>query len=249
VNPSKSRSELYNDAKNAGIKGRSAMTKAELAAALLEHRATGSPRERATRQALRPDRCAIVYKESGRNGEFQVVVTETGGSVTCVARSPVFRAPLFGRVRRWGRARAAHELLVSRLEARGWWSVDAGGTWHQLAFVRLPGEGERSRRSLVTVMRQAGQARFVVEELDSYGNPTPLVVSAPFRAPRLWRVPPSMGAKTELKELVRRMESRGWRAGAVGKEWYAVSLWRPATAKPGRRAPRSRPGRSAPDQV
>lgn len=246
---SKTKSDLYKEAKNAGIKGRSAMSKSELVAALLEHRAMSSSRERATSQAPGPDRCAIAYMESGRNGEFRVVVTEIGGSTSCVARSPAFPAPRFGPVRRWGRARAAHDLLVSRLEACGWWPVDTGGSWHELAFVRLRGEGERSRRSLVRVVRQAGEARFLAEELDSYGNPTPLVVSAPIRAPRFRRVPRSMGAKTELKQLVRRMESRGWRAGAVGKDWYALSLWRPPTASRGSRARRSRPRRSVRDWV
>jgi hypothetical protein len=244
---SKTKSDLYKEAKNAGIKGRSAMSKSELVAALLEHRAASSSRERATRQAPGPDRCAIAYQESGRNGEFRVVVTEIGGSTTCVARSPAFPAPRFGPVRRWGRARAAHDLLVSRLEACGWWPVDAGATWHELAFVRLRGQAERSRRSVVRVGRQAGQARFLAEELDGYGNPTPMLVSAPFRAPRFRRVRPSMEAKAELKQLVRRMESRGWRVAAVGKDWYAVSLWRPATAKRGPRPWRSRPGRPASD--
>jgi hypothetical protein len=176
-----------------------------------------------------PDRCAIVYEGSGRYGEFHVVVTETDGSTRSVARSPAFRVPRFGRLRRRGPARVAHELLVTRLEACEWWPVDSGGPWHELRFVRLRGEGARSRRALVTVVRQAGQARFAAEELDSYGKPTPLMVSAAFGAARSHRVPPSKQAKAALKGLVRRMESAGWKAIAcVGDDWYTVSFWRSA---------------------
>jgi hypothetical protein len=92
----------------------------------------------------------------------------------------------------------------------------------------------RTVRSLVTVVRQAGQARFLAEELDTYGKPTPLVFSVPFRAPRFVRVPQSGQAKIALEELVRRMESDGWRvAAAVGKEWYAITLWRDMDGSPG----------------
>lgn len=240
VDASMSKSDLYNEARNVGIEGRSTMTKEQLGEALREHRARGLLREPATRigsaevarppaDARRPDRCAIVYKPSGRNGEFIVVVRETGASQTCIARSPAFRAQRFGPVRRWGAARVAHELLVSRLEACGWCAVDAGGMWHALEFVRLPGEDERRMRSLVTVVREAGQARFVAEELDTYGSPTPLLVSPAFATPRFRRVRPSMEAKAALKQLVRRMESGGWMAGPVGKHWYTISLWRPVS--------------------
>jgi hypothetical protein len=122
----------------------------------------------------------------------------------------------------------AHELLVRRLEACGWWPVDSAGPRHELEFVRLRTSGMRTVRSLVTVVRQAGQARFLAEELDTYGKPTPLVLSVPFRAPRFVRVPQSAQARTALEELLRRMESDGWRVAAtVGKKWYAISLWRP----------------------
>jgi hypothetical protein len=122
----------------------------------------------------------------------------------------------------------AHELLVRRLEACGWWPVDSGGPWYELGFVRPRTSGMRTVRSLVTVVRQAGQARFLAEELDTYGKPTPLVLSVPFRAPRFVRVPQSAQARTALEELLRRMESDGWRVAAtVGKKWYAISLWRP----------------------
>jgi hypothetical protein len=185
--------------------------------------------------ARRRDRCAIVYESSGRRGEFHVVVTAPDGSRRSVGRSPAFRAPRFGPPRRWGPAWVAHELLVSRLEACGWWPVTSGGPWHELGFVRLRGEDARSRRSLVTVVREAGEARFVGEELDTYGNPTPLVVSAAFSAPRFLGVRPSMEARAALNQLVRRMESEGWNvAAAVGDDWYAISLWRPVTATRGR---------------
>jgi hypothetical protein len=188
------------------------------------------------------DRCAIVYSASGRYGEFEVVVTDSGGSRRSVARSPAFRATRFRRPRRPGAARVAHELLVRRLEACGWWPADSGGPWHELGFVRPSTSGLRTVRSLVTVVRQAGQARFLAEELDSYGKPTPLVLSDPFRALRFVRVRPSAQAKTALEELVRRMESDGWRvAAADGKKWYAISLWRSMDGSPG--APSS-PARS-----
>jgi hypothetical protein len=277
VDASKSRSELYNEARHAGIDGRSAMNKQQLVEALRKHRATREPatretpgpRPRSGRQsrsdgqpaasevaspagprpageARGPDRCSIVYKESGRYGEFQVVVTETDGSRRAVARSPAFRAPRFGRLRRRGPARVAHALLVSRLEAYRWWPVDPGGPWHELQFVRLHGEGMRSRRSLVTVVREARQARFVAEELDNHGKPTPLMLSAPFGAPRFRRVRPSMQAKAALRQLVRRMESEGWKAAAcVGTDWYAISLGRPVSTNWRSLAPRSRPGRRA----
>jgi hypothetical protein len=261
----KSKRELYAEARDAGIEGRSAMSKDQLVEALRQHRArpkrgiaeTSGPLPSAGRQSRfdgrptatevghGPDRCGIIYEQSGRHGEFHVVVTESDGSRRSVARSPGFRPPTFGRPRRRGSARVAHELLVSRLEACEWWPVDSGGPWYELRFVRLRGEATRSRRSLVTVVREEGQARFAAEELDSYGKPTPLMVSTPFGARRLRRVRPSPQAKGALKQLVRRMESEGWKATArVGKDWYAISLWRPiavdwAPAAPGRRRSRS----------
>jgi hypothetical protein len=240
VDASMSKSDIYNEARRAGIKGRSAMDKEQLVEALRKRRATSVAHEPAPSKAdsaevvrtpagaRGPDRCAIVYRSSGRYGEFQVVVTGTDGSRRSVARSPAFRAPRFGRVRGRGPARAAHELLVSRLEACEWWPVDSGKLWHEVRFVRLPDEGMRRRRALVTVVREAGQARFAAEELDSYGKPTPLRLSTPFGAPRFRRVRPSMQAKAAVKQLVRRMESEGWKAAkCVGNDWYAVSLWRP----------------------
>jgi hypothetical protein len=255
VDASLSKSHLYNEARHAGIKGRSTMTKEQLVEALRDHRARGLLREQAgdigsaelagpRADARRPDRCAIVYKPAGRNGEFIVVVPETGGSPTCVARSPAFRAPRFGPVRGWGAARVAHELLVSRLEACGWSVVDAGGMWHAVVFARRPGEDERRMCCVVSVVREAGQARFVVEELDIYGSPRPLLVSPAFDTPRFRRVRPSMAAKAALKQLVRRMESAGWMAGPVGKHWYAISLRRPVSATRGLGAPR--PGAGGP---
>jgi hypothetical protein len=193
-------------------------------------------------EGRRPDRCAVVYEGSGRYGEFQVVTAQTDGSRRTVARSPAFRAPRFGRPRRRGSAGVAYELLVSRLEACGWRPVDLDGPWHELGFHRFHDSAMRAGRALVTVVREAGRARFVAEELDAYGNPTPLMLSAPFGASRLQRVRPSRQARAALTELVRRMESEGWNVGAaVGKEPYAISLWRPTATKWGQRAPRSGP--------
>jgi hypothetical protein len=190
-----------------------------------------------------PDRCALVYRESRRHGEFEVVLTESGGSRRSVARSPAFRRPRFGGLRRRGAARVAHELLVQRLEACGWWPVDSGGPWHELGFVRLRTPGMRKVRSVLTVVREAGRARFVAEELDTYGNPTPLVLSVPFRAPRFLPVRPSRPARAALEQLVRRMEPDGWSvAAAVGKEWYAISFWRRSDVNGPLRAERSRAG-------
>ena len=254
VDASMSKGELYNEAKHAGIEGRSTMNKPQLVEALRKHRATRVPPSevdsaevvRTPAGARGPDRCAIVYKASGRYGEFQVVVTGTDGSPRSVARSPAFRAPRHGRLRRRGSARIAHDLLVSRLEACEWWPVDSDGPWHELRFVRLRGEGMRNRRSLVTVVREAGQARFAVEELDCYGKPTPFMLSTPFGAPRVGRVRPSVQAKAALKQLVKRMESEGWKAVAcVGKDWYAISFSRPVSTNRRSRAPRSRAGRRA----
>jgi hypothetical protein len=240
VDATKSRSELYEEARSAGIEGRSAMNKEQLVEALRRHRppSGGKSRQvdsgRVPRQPAGtsgPERCAIVYEESGRYGEFQVVVTETDGSPKSVSRSPAFRAPRLGRLRRRGAARVAHETLVSRLEGCAWWQVDAGGPWYELEFVRLPGEGMRRRLSLVTAVRDAGEARFVAEELDAFGNPTPLLVSASFNARRLGGLRASPRAKTALRELVKGMESEGWRlAPGVGKAWYEISLWCPGAA-------------------
>jgi hypothetical protein len=265
VDASRSKSELYRDAKGAGIKGRSAMNKAQLVEALRKHRATSSSGERATRQApsagrqapmgrrlwserqppqsdvgsveallaaadaRRPDRCAIVYKQSHLQGEFEVVVTDPDGSRRSVARSPAFRARSPWTLR-WRRsARLAHALLAWRLEACGWRSGNSGEKWHELRFVRAGCAGMRSMRSVITLVQEAERARFVAEELDSYGNPTPILVSPPFSAHRFLPVRRSRRARTALRQLVTRMESEGWKvAAATGQDWYAISLWRPA---------------------
>jgi hypothetical protein len=183
-----------------------------------------------TADGREPDRCAINYSASCRRGEFEVVVTENGASRRCVARSPEFRSPRFGALRRWGAARVAHELVVVRLAACGWWSVDSGGAWHELRFVRARPAGMRTRRSLVTVVREGRQARFVAEELDAYGNPTPLIVSPPFGALRFLSVRRSRQARKSLERLLGRMEAEGWKVAApIGKNWYAISLWRPVS--------------------
>jgi hypothetical protein len=97
-------------------------------------------------------------------------------------------------------------------------------------------------RSVVTLVREAGRARFVAEELDTYGNPTPLLVSPPFTAHRLLPVRPSRQVTAALRQVVTRMESEGWKvASAVGKDWYAISLWRPVGMD--WRPPASRPSR------
>jgi hypothetical protein len=280
VDASKSKGELYHEAKAAGIEGRSAMNKEQLVEALRKHRAMNSSGEPATRQAptvggqapigrqirsdgdpprsdaesaealgadaRRADRCVIVYKRSHRYGEFEVVATESNGSRRSVARSPAFRARS-SRVPQWRRSvRRAHALLAWRLEACGWRSLGSGGRWHELRFVRACAAGVRPMRSVVTLVREPGRARFVAEELDSYGNPTPLLVSPPFSAPRFLRVRRSRRTRAALKQLVMQMESHGWKvAAAVGKDWYAISLWRPVRAKLGSRVPGSRPERPA----
>jgi hypothetical protein len=273
VDASRSKGELYEEARNAGIKGRSAMSEEQLDEAPLKPRAARSRHAPATRQAPRPGRrpltgrqprsdgrptlgeldsaeavrpaadarspeqCAIVYDGSRRHGEFQVVVTETGGPSRSVARSAAFRATRLGPVRRRGPARVAHELLVLRLEACGWRPVESGGPWHDLAFVRLRGEGMRTTHALVTAVWEAGRARFMAEELDDYGNPTPLALSTSFRARRFLPVRPSVRAKAALGQLVTRMESDGWQvAAAVGHDWYAISLSRPVSRNRARRA-------------
>jgi HEAT repeat protein len=180
-----------------------------------------------------PSRCALVYRESRRHGEFEVILTESDGSHRSVARSPAFRRPRFGGLRRRGAARIAHELLVRRLEACGWWPVDSDGPWHEVGFVRRPTSGTRKVPAVVTVVREAGRARFVAEELDTYGNPTPRALSVPFRALRFLRVRPSKPARAALEQLVRRMEPDGWWVTAAGgKEWYAISFWRSIEESP-----------------
>jgi hypothetical protein len=237
---SKSKRELYQEAKKAGIVGRSAMSKQQLIEALRRHEETGQQRASATltendsargacppAAARRPDRCAIAYQGSGRHGEFQVVVTEADRSPKSVSRSPAFRVPKVGGVRRRGAARAAHDLLVRRLEAAGWWPAGSGEAWYELGFVRLRTAGMGNAHSLVTVVRDGRQARFLAEELETYGNPTPLVVSVPFNAPRSRAVPRSPQAKAALKELVMRMRAHGWKVAApVGEKWHAISLSR-----------------------
>ena len=236
VDSSKSKRELYRQAKDAGIDGRSAMSKAQLVEALQSHHSATSSSEPATREAppspasrpetRRPERCSIVYRESDREGAFHVVVTATDGSQRSAARSPAFRAKV-GEPRRSGAAEAAHHLLVERLVAAGWWPAGSSEEWPEIEFVRVRPAGPLSVRSLVTVARSAGRARFVVEKLDAYGNPTPLATSDPFRAPRLLPIRPSKQAQSALRELLDRMETDGWKVDEhVGDEWYAVSLWR-----------------------
>ena len=237
---SKSKRELYEEARKAGIQGRSAMSKEELIEALRRRQSPtpGSeapertevdspPAARSAGDARRPDRCGIVYRRSGRHGEFHVVVIDADGSPRSVARSPGFRAPRVGAVPQRGAARAAHDLLVRRLEACGWWPAGSGGKWYELGFVRLRTAGTGTVRALVTVVRDAKETRFVAEELDTYGNPTPLFISAPFSAPRVRAVRPSADAKGALRELVARMAREGWSVGGVvGGEWYSISLSR-----------------------
>jgi hypothetical protein len=178
------------------------------------------------RKAKAVDRCSIVYRESDGEGEFQVLVTEADGSRRSAARSPAFPARA-GEIRRRGAARAAHELLVQRLLVCGWWPSGSGREWPELEFIRPePADPARSR-SLVTVVREGGRAHFAAEELDNFGNPTPLDASDAFRAPPLIPVRPSRQAKAALKRLLARMEDDGWKiAGQAGDAWYAVWLSR-----------------------
>jgi hypothetical protein len=282
VDASKSKSELYRDAKDVGIEGRSAMNKEQLIRALREHQGTSSSGEQATRGVSRkgrhtpmrrepppegrpprgdidsgkvlraaanargPDRCAIVYKRSHLHGEFEVVVTNLDGSRRSVARSPAFRSRS-RRAPRWRRAaRVAHELLAWRLEACGWRPVDSSEGLHELRLVRAGSRGMPTARAVVTLVREAGRARFLAEELDTYGNPTALLVSPPFTAHRLLPVRPLRQARAALREVVTRMEYEGWKvAAAAGKDWYAISLWRPVRTDRRSPAPSSPPRRRA----
>jgi hypothetical protein len=259
VDASKSRRELYRDAQQAGIKGRSGMNKQQLVEALQRHHATGSPAAPATRRAPgpprragaepqprvpaeraggevdrprspreqpEPERCVIEYRGSDRQGEFHVVIAEADGSRRTVARSPAFPAP-GGEMRGSRAARAAHELLVQRLDVCGWWPAGSAEAWPELEFIRVRPGDSVDARSFVTVVREGGRARFVAEELDRYGNPTPLIASEPFSAPRLLPVRPSRRAKAALDELLLRMEAEGWTfAEATEGEWYAILLRR-----------------------
>ena len=252
---SMSKKELYAEAKRAGISGRSGMNKKQLVEALQSHpgeaasperqdqRQTPPPtapardalesRPRARRRSQAPDRCAIAYRESESQGEFQVVVAEEDGSLRPAARSPAFPAS-GGDVRRKGAAGAAHDVLVQRLLVCGWWPADSGGEWPELEFIRGESADWEGGRSLVTVVRDGGRARFVADELDSFGNPTPLEASHPFRASPLVSVRPSRQAKAAMKRLLARLELDGWKvAGQVGDAWYAISLSRRRGFSPG----------------
>lgn len=244
----KSKKELYQEAKRAGIEGRSSMNKKQLVEALRRHQATPlppapppppapePPRRPSARHVPSPrgrqpdtrkaERCAIAYRASDGHGEFQVLVTAADGSQTAAARSPAFPAPV-GELRRTGAIRAAHELLVRRLIVAGWWPADGGGTWPEIQFVRVRPAADAGGRALITVVREGGRAHFVAEELDGYGNPTPMVASDPFRCPRPLPVRASRQAKAALAELVDRLERDGWAvAEQVGHDWYSLSLWR-----------------------
>jgi hypothetical protein len=122
--------------------------------ALLEHRATSSPRERATRGAPGPDRCAIVYKQSGRTGEFQLVVAKMGSPLTCVARRrpSVHRRSVRCAGGGVGGSRTSSSYRASR-PAGGGRSTPAerGTSWHSSACaVRVSAAGVRSSRSCGT---------------------------------------------------------------------------------------------------
>jgi Rho termination factor, N-terminal domain len=254
VDASKSKRQLYAEAKQAGIQGRSSMNKKQLVEALHRHHSRASSQEpprrtsrpvRLARPELGPpprgrhtaasvgraeapeaERCTIRHRAAGANGEFHVLVTDTDGSHSSVARSPAFPSRA-GGIRRTGAARAAHDLLAQRLIVAGWWPADSRDAWPEIQFVRISPAGSAGARSLVTVVREGGRARFVIEELDSYGNATPLVASDLFWAPRLLPVRPSRHAKAALKQLLDRLEPDGWTvAEHIGAEWYSLSLWR-----------------------
>jgi HEAT repeat protein len=172
--------------------------------------------------------CAIVYTRQRRQAEFQVVVIEKDGSRRHVGGSPTFRAPMFGAVRRRGKAQAAHEVLVTRLTASGWRPVDAGGAWHELGFIRSGGEEGSTARSLVTAVREAGSARFVAEGFDAYGNPTRLGRSDLFPARQRRPVPRTEEAEAAHEELLQHLESEGWNiVGSAGADWFSIALERP----------------------
>ena len=171
--------------------------------------------------------CAIVCQRSRGRIEFHAVVIETGGAHRSVANSRALRAPSFGALRRRGAVRDAHDKLVWRLVASGWRPVDSGGAWYEAGFFRHRDAGVGIERSVITASREAGQARFVVETLDSYGNGRPCEVSATFEALRFFPLRPGEEAKAAHDELVARMESGGWVAvGSAQNEWYATSFER-----------------------
>jgi hypothetical protein len=173
--------------------------------------------------------CAIVCKRSRGRIEFHVVVIEKGGAHRSVARSPALRAPSFGALRQRGAARVAHDDLVSRLAASGWRPVDSSGAWYEVGFVRERAVGVQMERSVVTAAREGGQAWFVVETLDTYGNGAQLEVSARFEVPRFRSTRPTEQAECAHEQLVSRMESEGWVVvGNACDEWYAASFERPA---------------------
>jgi HEAT repeat protein len=172
--------------------------------------------------------CAIVYQRQRSQAEFQVVVIEKDGSRRHVGSSPTFRAPMFGAVRRRGKAQAAHELLVSRLTASGWRPMDAGGEWHELGFIRSSAEEGSTARSLVTAVREAGSARFVAEGFDAYGSPHRVARSGLFPAPRSRPIARTEEAKAAHEELLERLESEGWNiVGSAGTDWFQTALERP----------------------
>jgi hypothetical protein len=248
VDASMSKKELYQAAQRQGISGRSGMNKNQLVAALQSHHeeawsperpderyadALEPPQPSPRPRSRAPDRCAIVYREADSQGEFQVIVTDVDGSQRPAASSPAFPASA-GEIRQKGAARAAHDVLVQRLLVCGWWPADSSGEWPELQFVRGESADWEGGRSLVTVVRDGGRARFVADELDSFGNPTPLEESHTFRAPSLVSVRPSRQAKAALKRLLTRLEIDGWKvAGQVGDAWYAISLSRRWGASPG----------------
>ena len=171
--------------------------------------------------------CAIVYERQRRQAEFQVVVIDKDGSRRHVASSPSFRAPMFGVVRRRGKAHAAHDLLVSRLTASGWRPVDAGGAWHELGFIRSSAEEGSTARSMVTAVREGGSARFVAEQFDAYGNPRRFARSALFPASRHGAIARTEEAKAAHAELLERLESEGWSiVGSAGTDWFQTALER-----------------------
>jgi HEAT repeat protein len=198
--------------------------------------------------------CAIVYTRQRRQAEFQVVVIEKDGARRHVASSPTFRPPMFGAVRRHGKAQAAHDILVSRLTASGWRPVDAGGAWHELGFIRSSAEEGSTARSLVTTVREAGSARFVAEEFDSYGNPRRLARSALFPAPPRRPVPRTEEAEAAHEELLQRLESEGWNTvGSAGPDWFSIALERPIeegdrSSRAEDDAPAASSGRSIPEE-
>jgi len=67
----------------------------------------------------RSEACAIVIARAGARAQLQVVAGRGPGRAV-IGRSPPFEVPRSGPVPDDGPARAAYDVLIARLQARGW---------------------------------------------------------------------------------------------------------------------------------